>query len=37
MAKTILNETESPTLTELPPLAYHQTKRIDHRLTLRRH
>jgi hypothetical protein len=37
MAKTILNETESPTLTELPPLAYHQTKRIDHRLLLRRH
>jgi hypothetical protein len=37
MAKTILNETESPTLTELPPLAYHQTKRIDHRLMLRRH
>ena len=37
MAKTILNETGSPTLTELPPLAYHQTKRIDHRLLLRRH
>ena len=37
MAKTILNETESPTLTDLPPLAYHQTKRVDHRLTLRRH
>jgi superfamily II DNA/RNA helicase len=37
MAKTILNETESPTLTDLPPLAYNQTKRIDHRLILRRH
>jgi hypothetical protein len=24
MAKTILNETESPTLTDLPPLEYHQ-------------
>jgi len=23
---------ESPTLTTLPPLAYHQTKRVDHRL-----
>jgi superfamily II DNA/RNA helicase len=37
MAKTILNETESPTLTELPPLDFHQTKRVDHRLILRRH
>jgi len=37
MAKTILNETESPTLTELPPLEYNQTKRIEHRLNLRRH
>ncbi len=37
MAKTILNETESPTLTDLPPLAYNQTKRVDHRLVLRRH
>jgi len=37
MAKTILKETESPTLTELPPLDYHQTKRVDHRLVLRRH
>jgi superfamily II DNA/RNA helicase len=36
-AKEILNETESPTVTELPPLEYHQTKRIDHRLILRRH
>jgi hypothetical protein len=36
-ARDILNETESPTITELPPLEYHQTKRIDHRLILRRH
>jgi hypothetical protein len=37
MARTFLQETESPTLTTLPPLAYHQTKRVDHRLALRRH
>lgn len=37
MAKTILNETESPTLVDLPHLDYHQTKRVDHRLILRRH
>ena len=37
MAKGILNETESPTLTDLPPLDYTQTKRIEHRLTFRRH
>ncbi len=37
LAKEILNETESPTLTELPPLEYHQTRRVDHRLILRRH
>jgi superfamily II DNA/RNA helicase len=37
MAKAILHETESPTLTNLPALEYHQTKRIDHRLILRRH
>jgi hypothetical protein len=37
MAKTILNETESPTLTELPKLEYNQTRRVDHRLILRRH
>lgn len=37
MAKAILDETKSPTLTELPPLEYHQTKRVDHRLVLRRH
>jgi hypothetical protein len=37
MARGILNETESPTLTRLPPLDYNQTKRIEHRLVLRRH
>ena len=37
MAKGILNETESPTITELPPLDYHQTRRLDHTLILRRH
>lgn len=37
MARGILRETESPTLTDLPPLAFHQTRRVDHRLQLRRH
>jgi hypothetical protein len=36
-AKETLHETQSPTLTDLPPLQYHQTKRVDHRLMLRRH
>ena len=36
-AKETLQETESPTMTDLPPLEYHQTKRVDHRLILRRH
>ena len=36
MAKGILAETESPTLTQLPPLEYTQTKRVDHRLVFRR-
>ena len=31
-ARAILNETESPTLTNRPPLEYAQTKRVDHRL-----
>ena len=35
-AKAALNETESPTITDLPPLEYNQTKRVDHRLILRR-
>jgi hypothetical protein len=37
LAKTILNETESPTMTDLPKLEYAQTKRIEHRLVFRRH
>lgn len=37
LAKIILNDTASPTLTDLPPLEYHQTRRVDHRLILRRH
>ncbi|HEY0457040.1 MAG TPA: DEAD/DEAH box helicase, partial [Verrucomicrobiae bacterium] len=37
MAKGILLETESPTMTDLPPLDYAQTRRVDHRLNLRRH
>jgi superfamily II DNA/RNA helicase len=37
LAKTILNETQSPTLTELPPLEFNQTRRVDHRLIFRRH
>jgi hypothetical protein len=36
LARTTLNETESPTLRELPPLEYLQTNRIEHRLVLRR-
>jgi superfamily II DNA/RNA helicase len=36
-ARDILHETHSPTLTDLPPLEYHQTRRVDHRLILRRH
>jgi hypothetical protein len=35
-AREILQETESPTQTELPPLRYEQTRRADHRLILRR-
>lgn len=37
MARAILNETESPTMTDLPPLEFSQTRRVDHRLILRRH
>jgi len=37
MARAILSETESPTLTTLPPLEFHQTRRVEHRLVLRRH
>lgn len=37
LARAILNETASPTLTDLPPLEHRQTKRIEHSLPLRRH
>lgn len=37
LARAILSETESPTQTNLPPLEYNQTKRVEHRLILRRH
>ncbi len=37
LARETLSETDSPTLTDLPPLAYDQTRRVDHRLILRRH
>jgi hypothetical protein len=36
-AELMLAETESPTVIELPPLEYRQTKRVEHRLQLRRH
>jgi len=36
-AAQILDETESPTLTDFPPLEYKQTQRQEHRLILRRH
>jgi len=37
LARETLNETESPTLTDLPALESHQRRRVDHRLILRRH
>jgi len=37
LAKATLNETESPTLVDLPPLDYSQTRRVDHQLIFRRH
>jgi hypothetical protein len=37
LAREVLHETQSPTLTDLPPLEFHQQRRVDHRLTLRRH
>ena len=37
LARMILNETKSPTLTTLPRLGYAQTRRVEHRLILRRH
>lgn len=36
-AKALLHDTESPTDTDLPPLESHQTRRIDHRLILKKH
>ncbi|MCC6231662.1 MAG: DEAD/DEAH box helicase [Verrucomicrobiales bacterium] len=36
LARGILREVESPTVTELPVLPYAQTKRIDHKLVFRR-
>jgi len=36
-ARALLHATESPTLTDLPPLDYTQTRRMEHRLVLRRH
>jgi superfamily II DNA/RNA helicase len=35
-ARALVGETKSPTLTDLPPLERHQTRRIEHRLLLRR-
>lgn len=37
LARVTLDETQSPTLTELPQLDHHQRRRINHRLHLRRH
>ena len=37
LAKSILQETESPTIIDLPPLSYEQTKRMEHQLVFRRH
>jgi len=36
-AESVLNETESPTLNDLPELDYKQKQRLEHRLELRRH
>ncbi len=37
LARQVLHETESPTITDLPPLEFNQQRRVDHRLTLRHH
>lgn len=37
LARQLLQETSSPTVTDLPPLEPHQLRRVDHRLILRRH
>lgn len=36
VAGEVLNEVPSPTLKDLPPLEFHQTQRINHRLTINR-
>lgn len=36
LARILLSETSSPTLTDLPPLEFHQTRRVEHRLMFRR-
>ncbi|MCW5559251.1 MAG: DEAD/DEAH box helicase, partial [Verrucomicrobiae bacterium] len=37
LARTFLRETRSPTVTDLPPMEYAQTRRVDLQLRLRRH
>jgi hypothetical protein len=37
IARSLMHEVGSPTDTGLPPLEHHQTRRVDHRLVLRRH
>ena len=37
LCKETLNEVESPTLTDLPPLEFSQTRRMEHTLILRKH
>lgn len=37
LARGILKETVSPTMTTLPALTYNQSRRLDHRLSFRRH
>jgi superfamily II DNA/RNA helicase len=37
LAKAMLHSTESPTMTDLPPLEPFQTRRVDHQLKFRRH
>ena len=36
-ARSLLRETESPTVTDLPPIEYQQLKRVDLQLRFRRH
>ena len=37
LCKETLNEVESPTLTDLPPLEFAQTRRMEHTLILKKH